>query len=292
MNAHTSPSHRRSTLRSRTGVDERAPLRGTGKRGDSGFTLIELLIVIMIIPLIAGALGYGLVTVFSLQAGVSSRLGDSSDAQIVAASFTKDVQGASSITTTAIPLCGPTTQTQLLGLEWGTGEAVSDDEQLQTGTTYSLVRNDCGTNPSVTPASSTTLSYDLLPPCPVADAVATCTSLDLQPVPVATWSTSPHGDPTTEIASTVGMSALQFSIAEPKSSYMYNLSATPVGETPRRTWEVRLRGTPRAASPCPVPGRTPQQCASSVSAPLSSSTHLVRPRRVRRRPIRVSRVLI
>ena len=191
--------------------------------------MIELLIVIMIIPLIAGALGYGLVTVFSLQAGVSSRLGDSSDAQIVAASFTKDVQSASSITTTAIPLCGPTTQTQLLGLEWGTGEVVSYDEQLQTGTTYSLVRNDCGTNPSVTPASSTTLSYDLLPPCPVADTVAMCTSLNLQPPPIASWSSGPHGDPTSGIASTVGMTALQFSIAEPKSSYVYNLSATPVG---------------------------------------------------------------
>ncbi len=78
-----------------------------------------------IMPLIAGALGYGLVTVFSLQGACPARLGDSSDAQVVAASFTKDVQSASSITTTATPLCGPTTQTQLLGLEWGTGEVVS-----------------------------------------------------------------------------------------------------------------------------------------------------------------------
>src|SRR5580698_3235060 len=139
MNTPTSRSHPRSTPRSRARGNERGPLRRVGNRGDSGFTLIELLIVVMIIPLIAGALGFGLVTVFSLQAGVSSRLGDSSDAQIVAASFTKDVQSASSITTQASPpLCGPTTQTQLLGLEWGSGEVVSYDEQLQTGTTYSL----------------------------------------------------------------------------------------------------------------------------------------------------------
>lgn len=227
MTVLTSPSHvRRYSKNAR-------------KQGDGGFTLIELLIVVTIMPLIAGALGYGLVTVFSLQGSVSARLGDSSDAQVVAASFTKDVQSASSITTQATPLCGPTTQTQLLGLEWGGGsEVASYVEQGQSGTTYSLIRNDCATGPSTTPSSSTTLSYDLLAPCPQSGSC--------QAAPVAY-------DGTTVIVtsgglvSTIGMTALQFPISEPKSSFVYHLSATPAGggSTP----ETNLGG-PNSDSSC------------------------------------------
>ena len=100
--------------------------------------MIELLIVVTIMPLIAGALGYGLVTVFSLQAVCPARLGDSSDAQVVAANFTKDVQSASRSPQPATPLCGPTTQTQLLG--WSGAAAAKSSpttDRAQTGTTYS-----------------------------------------------------------------------------------------------------------------------------------------------------------
>jgi prepilin-type N-terminal cleavage/methylation domain-containing protein len=221
--------------------------RRTPNQSDRGFTLIELLIVVTIIPLIIGALAAGLVAVFSLQAGVANRLGDSSDAQVVAASFTKDVQSASQIETNAVPLCGPSTQTQLLGLEWGgSNEAASYVEQLQSGTTYALIRNDCATGPSATPTSSTTLSYDLLPPCPVADTAAMCTSLSLQPAPIAydgtTVIVTSNG-----LVSTEGMTALQFPIEEPKSSYVYHLSATPAegASTP----ESNL-GAPTLGSSC------------------------------------------
>ena len=93
-----------------------------------GFTLIELLIVITIIPLIIGALSLGLITILSLQSGISTRTGDASDAQVVSSTFLKDVQSAAMITEaqpTSIPLaCGSgtpysSTPTQLLGLEWG-----------------------------------------------------------------------------------------------------------------------------------------------------------------------------
>ena len=87
---------------------------------DGGFTLIELIIVVTILPLVVGALGAGLLAVFSLQSNVSSRLTGSEDNQTVQANYTRDVQGATSIYTTTSPLCGPTTAgvTQLLGLEW------------------------------------------------------------------------------------------------------------------------------------------------------------------------------
>ncbi len=218
---------------------QRASVKALGgarrrRSGEGGFTLIELLICVTVIPIIAGALAAGLITVFSLQSGVSNRLGDSSDAQIIAASFTKDVQSASQITTdptisspkSSLPFCG--SGTLLLGLEWGsTTEAASYVEQLQTGTTYDLVRNDCANGPWTTPTGTTTLSYDVLPPCPIADTAATCTSLSLQPAPVAYEGATVDTAITTEIAPTVGITSLQFPIFEPKSSYTYHLSATP-----------------------------------------------------------------
>jgi prepilin-type N-terminal cleavage/methylation domain-containing protein len=230
MKSEISQSHIASSPRRRANGKGHARLRQTPNRSERGFTLIELLIVVTIIPLIVGALATGLITVFSLQSSVSNRLGDSSDAQVVAASFTKDVQSASSIETYGTTLCGPTTQTQLLGLEWGgSSEVASYVEQPQTGTTrttYALVRNDCASGPSATPTSSTTLSYDLLPPCPESDTAAMCTSSALQPAPVA-YDGSSVVVTSNGLVTTLGITALQFPIEEPKSNYVYHLEATP-----------------------------------------------------------------
>ena len=200
--------------------------RGTDGRG---FTLVELLVVVTIIPLIIGALAGGLLEVFSLQSGVANRLGDAADAQVIAATFVKDVQSASSITTnpSTSTQCGA--GTQLLELEWGNGSVVSYVEKLQSGTTYSLVRNYCASGPSGTPTTSNALSYDVLPPCPVADSIATCTSLKLQPPPVAYDGSTVVDTTAATPVTTVGMTSLQFPIVEPKSSYTYQLSATPAG---------------------------------------------------------------
>ncbi|HVA09757.1 MAG TPA: prepilin-type N-terminal cleavage/methylation domain-containing protein, partial [Acidimicrobiales bacterium] len=120
---------------------------------DSGFTLIELLIAVVLIPIIVGALVMALISVFSLQNGVSNRISDSADAQLVSSNFESDVQSATSVTTnTAAPACG--SNTQLLGLKWGNGTTV----------TYGLlgselVRSLCQPGSSV-PSATSVVSHD------------------------------------------------------------------------------------------------------------------------------------
>lgn len=222
MSVESSCSHAPRRLRAR------GPrrIRRSSNPGDQGFTLVELLIVMTVAPIIIAALAAGLIAVFSLQSGVANRLGDSSDAQMLAASFTKDVQGATSITTSATPLCG--SGTQLLGLEWGgSTEVISYVEQPQgTGSTYTLVRNVCDSGPSSTASSTTYLSFDVLAPCPATDSSSQCSSLTLQSAPVAYDGTSVIST-AAGLVSTIGMTSLQFTIDEPKSSFTYQLEATP-----------------------------------------------------------------
>jgi len=98
----------------------------TGRRtSEQGFTLVELLIVTTVLPLIIGALSVGLISVFSLQSGVSSRLSNTTDAQVVAADFQTDVQGAAQITNGPkyTVHSGSVSGTQLLGLLSNVGQA-------------------------------------------------------------------------------------------------------------------------------------------------------------------------
>lgn len=97
---------------------------------EGGFTLIELLIVVVLIPLVIGAVAVALITVLKDQSGVQNRLSDSHDAQLTATYLVRDVQGATQFETSATPLCiGPdlpyTTFTQVLGLEFASTVSVS-----------------------------------------------------------------------------------------------------------------------------------------------------------------------
>jgi Tfp pilus assembly protein PilV len=140
-------------------------------RDEGGFTLLELLIVCVVSPLVVGALALGLMTVLSLQSGVSNRLADSADSQVVQASFRNDVQSAQYLTTqsTNSPQCG--TGLQVLGLEWNENPTTNVYETVvsymsvpvTTGstTTYSLVRQECtnvtSTQSPIQPVTSTTI---------------------------------------------------------------------------------------------------------------------------------------
>ena len=190
----------------------------------------------------------------SLQSSVSNRLGDTGDSQVVSASFTTDVQSALAISTQSgtSDQCGPSSETQLLGLASneltngsnGYGTVISYAE-VQEGTTWTLVRQTCtsstGTAYSATPTSSTTaISYNVEQPC-TATVTSNCQSpptvYDLSGVECS--ATSPCGwIPVVDSpSSAVNVSKIEFGLAEPNStetngSYQYTLAGVPAASTP------------------------------------------------------------
>lgn len=190
----------------------------------------------VVIPIVVGAMAAGIVAVFSLQSGVSNRLTDSGDAQVVSAYYETDVQSAQQITiSNTAPQCGK--GSQLLGFEWsynaqtGAFQTVVSYVETATGSTYSLVRQYCGSGISSTPSSSTTISSDLL---------------DSQPPPVI----SPAADNTAASQgwiSTQSVTKVAFALSEPKSNFSYTLAAVPKSNLPLSELGSLSTGNPTAS---------------------------------------------
>jgi prepilin-type N-terminal cleavage/methylation domain-containing protein len=200
--------------------------RKNSRSEENGFTLIELLIVVTILPLIVGALGAGLIAVFSLQSGVQSRLGDTGDSQVVETNFESDVQGAASLTTApnnGSAQCG--TGTQLLGLAWGpvTGQSypyqyVVSYVVVASGSQNNLVRQYCSSGYSTTPINSEVVSYDV--PASLASPVASIAAgAPTGTTPGSAW------------VSTQYVTGVSFPITEPNSNYSYTLDAVPAASS-------------------------------------------------------------
>lgn len=113
--------------------------------GEEGFTLIELIIVIVILPLVIGAVAVALIVTLSDSAGISAKVASSVDAQITSAFYGRDVQ-SSQYVTTSIPATTPwpaaagtavctsgTAKNLVLSLAWGSGT------KLATGATEESV---------------------------------------------------------------------------------------------------------------------------------------------------------
>jgi prepilin-type N-terminal cleavage/methylation domain-containing protein len=209
------------------------------RNGESGFTLVELLIVITILPLIVGALSAGLIAVFSLQSGVSSRLSHTADAQAVSANFERDIQGALQVTEQSTPGCGAMSgATQLLGLESNQdlNSASSDPNSGQylttisylsvpvigaSSTTYSLIRASCtGPANALTLQSAETLAFDVS---------------GTQAAPTIACVTGYTG--TCGLAAANGwlnaqnVSSITFPVNDPSNNYPYTLVGSPVAST-------------------------------------------------------------
>jgi prepilin-type N-terminal cleavage/methylation domain-containing protein len=211
---------------------------------DDGFTLVELLITLTILPLVIGALSLGIIAVFSLNGSTSNRFADTSDSQVVASTYQNDVQSAGYISTdsNSSPQCGAGTGLQLLALESVPNQKTGDFQTVisyvavSTGTTYSLDRLYC-TDGSTTPASSTTLAFNLPSPTSASAPLAPPTVVCSSGASPSVCSTS--GQQWTQgFVAAQDISTVTFNVTEPEStasgsasSYNFVLAASPAAST-------------------------------------------------------------
>ena len=213
------------------------------KRADDGFTLIELLVVSIILPLVVAALSLGIVAVFSQQSQLTGRLGGSTDLQMVAATFIRDVESASTLTNQSSPqVCG-STGTQLLGLTWSGGQTnVSYVEVLGNGSgslgfNAQLQRLYC-VNGSTTPSSVTVVS----------NGAAATAQQPTQPAPTICIGNVPASGPCTTPSSypvsATAVTQVSFPVYVPPNNTPYVMVASP-----RQGAGGNLTGGPNSSAP-------------------------------------------
>lgn len=228
---------------------------------EKGFTLVELLIVIAIVPIIVGALAYGLVAVIQLQSGVSNRLTDTEDAQVVSSTFGGDVQAAAYLTAqnqintpNYTEQCG--SGVQILGLEWGqnaqkewTNQVSYMSQEIGTTNKYELVRQYCtDAATSATAISNSTSPTSTDGTLLVSSNVLATDLSTTAPSPLFTiTSAAPSGvtpsSPTGAWIKSVYISQVSLAITEPLTTYSYNLVGVP-----ESTSAVASTNTPSASN--------------------------------------------
>lgn len=127
---------------------------------EAGFTLVELLVVLVILPLLLGAIAEALIVSLENTGTASNRLSDSVNAQTTSAYFVRDVQGATWITTnsaiynsaqiysaTQPSVCGPTTSpgTLLIALYRPAAQDSGGTDPQALDVAYWLVTSGTGT---------------------------------------------------------------------------------------------------------------------------------------------------
>ena len=122
---------------------------------DRGFTLVEAVVVVAILPLVIGAAAAVIILSQRNTTQTQARLGDSVNAQLTAANYVRDVQGAAQLTTDASAttpvVCGhssvPAGSPLLLGLSRSASQPLSVgywEVHITTPTsTYEVVRYSC-----------------------------------------------------------------------------------------------------------------------------------------------------
>jgi hypothetical protein len=182
-----------------------------------------------------------------LNSGVSSRLANTADAQVVSSDYQVDVQGAAQITTASSlnTMCGPVSEDQVLGVLSNfqtTNQSVISYVYAQIGSssTWMLERLACSGDTSsalLNPSSTTILAYNL-------------------PAPTSTTTTPPSASVTCvsnvaaqKCSSVIGtgwvlsqyISSVTLTVAEPPvgnaqtGSYMYNLTSSPAASSANNT---------------------------------------------------------
>ena len=212
----------------------RVPGDREANRDELGFSLIELLVVIVILPLVVGAISVALLAIFKNEAPIANSLTSSGDAQVASSYFVQDVQGANWITTNPSLSCGGVAGTLLLSISpddvasSAIKKVVSYVEAPNSGSgTFALKRVTC-TGGTGTPATNIRV---------VAHNATTATTLSISPSTVQTAAAS--GWTATAAPATASVKLL---LVEPyrgsTSTISYTLNAVP-----------RVTGTPGANPP-------------------------------------------
>jgi prepilin-type N-terminal cleavage/methylation domain-containing protein len=236
-------------------VRERRTSRGNGEQG---FTLVELLVVVVILPLVAGAICVAMLSVLSQQNSVTTRASNSGDTSVLSANFVKDVQSAQYLTTDA-SVTGPSpcvTSSGILSLQWTVPGAsqtnVVSYAVVTQGTSSRLVRYSC----SGTQTLSTTVVAHRVESGLIATVTgSSCSTFTCAPIQVnSAW------------ASAVGVSGVTLAVQAPE--------ATHSGTT---TDNYTLTGVPRVSNNVsrgdPVAGHAPFLMLGTASPAVSCTGH-------------------
>lgn len=237
-------------------------------QSDAGFTMLELLIVVVVLPLLIGALATLIITLMQNTVqndphGTATRLADSHDAQLTSVYFSRDVQSAAFVSSSTTPLCAPVGagNEQILGLQWTSGGQTMDVSYfVQQTPNLELIRYYCTSSSPTTPATTSLISDNVFnstttatvtPTCPAAPAFgsganlcavnssgtkaylamkATCFTRSTN-APVACPGITSNPGTAVNTASTV-VATVQITAQESLSSYQYALTASPRGSNP------------------------------------------------------------
>jgi hypothetical protein len=227
---------------------------------------VELLVVVVVMPLVAGAIAIAMLSILTEQNSVASRTSNAGDTSVLSATFVKDVQSAQQLTTnhspSAPPACGTTSP--LLSLQWplSSTTAVVSYAVQPRGSSSSLFRYYCKyTSDSDSLVSTTVVAHSVQksPPLTAAVTGATCTQ----------WGCTAGGEPAAAAGgwtSAVGVSGVTFNVLAPQ--------ATASGTT---TYSYTLTGVPRvtnnASRGATPPGHAPFLILGTGSPAVSCLGH-------------------
>jgi hypothetical protein len=208
-------------------------LHASRRTQEGGFTLVELLIVVVVMPLVAGAIAIAMLSVLTEQNSVASRTSNSGDTSVLSATFVKDVQSAQQLTTNPSPSTPPAcgTTSPLLSLQWplSSTTAVVSYAVQPRGSGTSLLRYYCTDSSGSNTLVSTIVvahSVQTSPPLTAAVTGATCTQ----------WGCTAGGEPAAAAGgwtSAVGVSGVTFNVLAPEATasgttnYAYTLTGVP-----------------------------------------------------------------
>jgi prepilin-type N-terminal cleavage/methylation domain-containing protein len=250
-----------------SGSNERASARGrlSERRNfrddqEAGFTLVELLVVVVILPLVVGAICVALLSVMTEENSVASKVSNSGDTTVLAANFVKDVQSAQYLTTNP-SVAGPAscaTTASILSLQWpvaGTNNtAVVSYAVVTQGTSSRLFRYYCE---GVNAPSAKVVAYNVQSTLAATVAGSSCSQFTCNPAQAAAGS---------GWASGVGVSGVTLAVQVPET--------TPSGTS---TYSHTVTGVPRVSNNVSrggtVAGHAPFLMLGSGSPAVSCTGH-------------------